>query len=203
MVCSPARLAANRENAKRSSGPSPQGRLRSRLNALKHGLTGAGIALPNEDVAEIDRRSNALHDELRPHSEVARLLVGRVAFLSVRLDRCQRLDTAMLSRRVRFAEAEFDEARVGRVHGYVSEIDLDPAASVRGLRMMPEGVAWLISNLDQLRGDLTHEDETAWGMTQCANLHALMGVPNGDGRVTRLPDAQRHRPGLLRPPQAG
>ena len=202
MVCSPARLAANRENAKRSSGPSLQGRLRSRLNALKHGLTGAGIALPNEDVAEIARRSNALHDELKPNSEVARLLVGRMAFLAVRLDRCQRHDTAMLSRRVRFAEAEFDEARLGQVKAFVAEIDRDPASSVRGLRAMPEGVAWMVENLDKLRQDLTHEDETVWGMTQCANLHALMGLPNLDGRVTRyrvLSDTGRGFFGHLKP----
>ena len=38
---SEARLRANRENAKLSSGPTPAGTLRTRFNALKHGLSAA------------------------------------------------------------------------------------------------------------------------------------------------------------------
>ena len=202
MTCSPARLAANKLNAKRSSGPSVQGRLRSRLNALKHGLTGAGIALPNEDLAEIERRSNALHDELRPHSELARLLVGRVAFLAVRLDRCQRHDTAMLARRVRNAGGDHAEERLDRIRALIAEISHDPVTTVRRLSAVPEGVAWLVENFGQLRRDLAHEDETVWGMAQCVDLHLLMGLPRVHGQTTRyqvLSDTGRGFYGHLKP----
>src|ERR1039457_6110876 len=45
-LVSPGRLAANRANAARSTGPrSPQGKARSAQNARKHGLTAANFAL--------------------------------------------------------------------------------------------------------------------------------------------------------------
>ena len=46
MVCSPARLAANRLNAQKSTGPrTEEGKSRSRANALKHGLC-ASVVVP-------------------------------------------------------------------------------------------------------------------------------------------------------------
>ena len=54
------RLTANRENAKKSTGPNTEdGKNRSRFNALKHGLTGAGIVLPAEMQAEVKRRPSS------------------------------------------------------------------------------------------------------------------------------------------------
>jgi hypothetical protein len=46
MEVSEARLAANRANSTRSSGPtSERGKSISRRNSIKHGLTGEGIVL--------------------------------------------------------------------------------------------------------------------------------------------------------------
>ena len=108
MPTSEARILANRRNAKRSKGPTTaEGKENSRRNALKHGLTGAGVVLPNEDAAEVDRRLAAFEDELKPSGEVGRALVRRAAVCSVRMDRCVEQETAALSERVRKAEAEF------------------------------------------------------------------------------------------------
>ena len=53
----PRQLAANRANAKRSCGPkTTQGKLRSRLNALQHGLTAAVVVLPGEDTDQYEVR---------------------------------------------------------------------------------------------------------------------------------------------------
>jgi len=44
------RLAANRANAQLSTGPTtPEGKAKSSLNAVKTGLTGRTVLLPNED----------------------------------------------------------------------------------------------------------------------------------------------------------
>ena len=57
MAASPARIAANRKNAQQSTGPkTPEGKARSRANALEHGMAGTGIALPTEDRALIEAR---------------------------------------------------------------------------------------------------------------------------------------------------
>ena len=108
MPTSEARILANKANAARSTGPtSREGKERSRANSLKHGLTGAGVVLPNEDAAEVERRLAAFQDELKPSGEVGRALVRRAAICSVRMDRSVEQETAALSERVRSAEAEF------------------------------------------------------------------------------------------------
>ena len=62
-----AQIEANRRNARKSSGPRTEdGKRRSRENALKHGLTGAGIALPAEDVRQVEERFRAINHEMAP-----------------------------------------------------------------------------------------------------------------------------------------
>jgi hypothetical protein len=97
MPASEAQIRANQANALRSTGPkTPEGKAISRANSFKHGLTGEGIVLPNEDVAEVERRFAAYQDELQPSGEVGMTLVRRAALLSVRLDRCVSHETATL-----------------------------------------------------------------------------------------------------------
>ena len=109
MATSEARIAANRANSLKSCGPkSIEGKEQSRRNALKHGLTGAGVVLPNEDAAEVGRRFAAFQDELQPSGEVGRALVYRAAVCSVRMERGVEQETAALSERIRRAEADFE-----------------------------------------------------------------------------------------------
>ena len=57
MVVSAAKLEANRRNAERSTGPrSQEGKSRSRLNALTHGMTAESAIVPGEDSAEFEAR---------------------------------------------------------------------------------------------------------------------------------------------------
>ena len=88
MPCSPAQLQSNIRNAARSTGPrTPAGRAASCRNSLKHGLTGKGIVLREEDAAEVERRLAALEAELKPTSGIELELVKRIALMTVRLDR--------------------------------------------------------------------------------------------------------------------
>src|SRR6185312_6789286 len=97
MPCSPEKLAANRRNCLKSSGPkTPEGKAKSRRNGLKHGLTGAGVVLLDEDVSAVDERFEAFEGDLKPRNDVARFLARRAAMLSVRLDRCVRQESAKI-----------------------------------------------------------------------------------------------------------
>ena len=67
VATSQARIDANRRNAARSTGPkSPETKAISARNSLKHGLTGEGIVLPDEDVEAVNGRFEALQAELAP-----------------------------------------------------------------------------------------------------------------------------------------
>lgn len=69
MPASEARIAAARANGARSQGPvTPEGKDVSRRNALKHGMAGDGVVLPPGDAVEVDRRSAAMVEEMRPSS---------------------------------------------------------------------------------------------------------------------------------------
>jgi hypothetical protein len=107
MPASEAQIHANRQNALKSTGPkTAEGKERSRVNAIKHGLTGEGIVLTVQDAAEVERRAAAYQSELRPTTELGRGLARRMAILSVRMDRSVMQETAALSERVRRAQDE-------------------------------------------------------------------------------------------------
>jgi len=98
MGCSEVQLAANRANAAKSTGPKTEaGKERSRRNSLRHGLTGAGIVLPTENLAAIEARFDEFEADLKPEGSVARFLVRRAALLSIRLDRSALCEAASLS----------------------------------------------------------------------------------------------------------
>ncbi len=108
MPSSEARIRANRENAKRSTGPkTEEGKAQSRRNALKHGLAGAGVVLPDKDAAEVERRTAVYAGELMPVGEVEMALVRRAALNSVRMERGADQQSAALAEHVRKVEAEF------------------------------------------------------------------------------------------------
>ena len=55
MMVSDRQMEANKQNAQRSTGPcTADGKARVALNALKHGLTGKQIVLPDEDPEDFD-----------------------------------------------------------------------------------------------------------------------------------------------------
>ena len=151
MPCSPAQLEGNRENALLSKGPtSPEGKAISRRNSLKHGLTGAGIVLPTDDEAEVARRFEALEAEMAPKSELARMLVNRVATLSLRMEHCVEHEAKNSAHRMRHATEAFDDQRLAEVEKTLSWIATEPATHARRLRGTPEGIDRLVADLERL-----------------------------------------------------
>jgi len=139
------RIQANRRNAQRSTGPrTPEGKARSRCNGLKHGLTGAGIVLAGEDGPAVEERVDAWAAELRPDGQVEGWLVSRAAIASVRLDRCVRRESAVISRAVDKAAATWDERAESRQLELIREFsDEKPGAAPRMQRTVA-GCDWLL-----------------------------------------------------------
>jgi len=107
MPASEAQIRSNRENSKKSTGPvTEEGKNASRANALKHRLTATKV-LPEREAAEVQRRYRTYCAELNPSGEVGYALILRAATLSARMERCVEYETAILTERVRRAEADF------------------------------------------------------------------------------------------------
>ncbi len=70
--------AANRRNAQKSTGPrTPEGKAKTKLNALKHGLTAETIVLPFESAADYDELRQSVLDDLKPKGITQQILVER------------------------------------------------------------------------------------------------------------------------------
>src|SRR3954469_8399697 len=83
---SPARLAANRANSLRSTGPrSPGGKSISKMNGLVHGMRAESEVLPGEDPDELRRRHETWADELGVGTEAERYLVRAAVNASWRI----------------------------------------------------------------------------------------------------------------------
>ena len=95
---SPARLAANRANAQRSTGPRTEaGKYASSRNATTHGLLGQQPLLDGEDPAEFEDLKARLVDEFGPASAAEDLLVDDIAGLLWRLRRLAKVEVALFS----------------------------------------------------------------------------------------------------------
>ena len=187
MIASEARIAANRANALKSTGPrTDEGKERSRGNAVKHGLTGAGVALSPEDAALVEARLAGFQQDFRPVTEAGKDLVRRAAVLSVRLERCVIQEAAALSRRIGAARDDFDEGREAEVDALFAGLIDAPAASVRRLLRMPEGVDRMLDAWADLRADLAHEDGSRWGQAHAMMALRLTGREPGGFGIPRV-----------------
>jgi hypothetical protein len=98
-MASPAQIAANRQNALRSTGPvTAPGKSASSANAFRHGLTSARIVIPGEDSAEYDAMREDLLRLHAPANAIERALVEELAASSWRLQRAHRVETAVLTK---------------------------------------------------------------------------------------------------------
>jgi hypothetical protein len=93
----PAQYTANRLNAEKSHGPtSPQGKARSKMNALRHGLTARVVVLPSEDMDAYHTFSKEIVDSLDPQTPVERQFAQTVADNQWRINRIRSIEDGML-----------------------------------------------------------------------------------------------------------
>ena len=62
-----AQNAANRRNSRKSTGPrTPEGKSKSSMNSVKHGLTAKQVVIPGEDPSEFDEFRRQVHSYYEP-----------------------------------------------------------------------------------------------------------------------------------------
>ena len=103
------KLEANRRNSLKSTGPrSDDGKARSAMNALKHGLTAEQIVLPNEDPEAYDALRQKWLDDY-PDADAGQLALIEIAVRNIwMLDRAARHKRAMSAERMRHAADAFE-----------------------------------------------------------------------------------------------
>ena len=92
------RTLINRSNAKLSTGPkSAEGKTKSSLNALRHGLTSQVVVMPTEDLILYLDHSDTFHDEYTPVGPTETHLVQTLADCAWRLNRARALENNLLT----------------------------------------------------------------------------------------------------------
>jgi len=91
-------IAANRENAKKSTGPrTKNGKRRSRRNALRHGLTAETVIEVLENAADYAALAKGINADFRPATNFEHELMARLVSLLWRLRRATAIESGMLA----------------------------------------------------------------------------------------------------------
>src|SRR4051812_7795276 len=95
-MSSPRQIEANRRNALKSTGPTtPEGKRRSRCNAIRHGLTTETVIAALEDCEDYQAFEAAVISDYDAESAVERELVLRLASVLWRLRRATGIESAL------------------------------------------------------------------------------------------------------------
>ena len=93
-----AQVTANLANAQSSTGPRTEiGKAASSQNALKHGLTAKTILLPGEDEAAYRKLCDGMFESFAPADTPEKELIQLLCDTQWRLQRCGRIEAAILS----------------------------------------------------------------------------------------------------------
>src|SRR5229473_546559 len=92
------RAEVNRKNAAKSTGPvTPEGKRRSSLNGLRHGLTGQTVLLPEDDMTAYQKASREFYTELKPTGLLERKAVQTIVDTHWRLDRIRAMENNLFA----------------------------------------------------------------------------------------------------------
>ncbi len=166
---------AARQNGSKSQGPrTPEGKAKSRRNALKHGLTGAGIVLPDELSQEVQAELTIFEKALKPRDDFERRLVEKAALSSIRWLRLIQVDLTHTADRVREATRRWDESREDHVADLAARLDDQPAEALRLLTRCCEGCDYLADAWATLRDAL--ERFGSWDASESLRALHLLGL---------------------------
>jgi len=105
-------IAANRENAKKSTGPRTlSGKRKSRRNAVRHGLTAETVIDVIEEAADYEALAAAINADFRPATNFELELIARLISLLWRLRRATAIESGLLALEVLVSQRSVPEER--------------------------------------------------------------------------------------------
>jgi len=163
-------LAANRRNAQSSTGPrTPEGKARSRWNALKHGVLSKSLIpeplAEQESRRDYSRLLDALREDLGCATALEEMLVERIAACYWRLGRLTRAEAgAVAQRRLKARDWNADLRASRRSRGELSLAE-----------QLVEAIGNALGDIDRLRSIMTaldpaHSSLPADELRSCAEL---------------------------------
>jgi hypothetical protein len=169
---SEAKRAANARNARLGGPRTPEGKARSRMNGLVHGLRAeAVVLLPGEDAGEFRSRLDGWAGDLAPRTDVERYHFEKAVTASWRRDRCIRNETAVLTERILDAVGPDPEVAVAKARRLGARLTADPAAVAHRLRKTPAGCRWMLRRWDDLGETLDQA-----GFWEISRLHLALAL---------------------------
>jgi len=141
------KLAANRYNAKKSTGPkSSQGKRNSSRNAIKHGILSKDVVVAvgdgGEDAAEFEALRQQLWDKYEPQDIQDELDVEELAAAYWRKRRALRAEMGSIRLSLDTIRADRSTRRAGGVD--IDKMFLDLDDTKRNLLASPEGIDYLV-----------------------------------------------------------
>ncbi len=126
MTVTPAKLEANRRNARKSTGPRTQaGKDRSKRNGITHGIFCNQIVLSDESQNDFDNLRSAFLLQLRPADVMELMLVDRIVAAAWKIRRFNRVEALTLEGQAHLDAKEINEemteAMAERIHQKLSE----------------------------------------------------------------------------------
>ena len=123
MATSALQIETNRANARHSTGPrTPDGKQRSSLNAVRHGLTGQMIVMPHEDMQVYLTHCDSFVAEWKPTGVTETHLVQSIADIQWRLHRAHAHQLNI---------DDVDDRAMDRITRYTSRIQRDLQSSIK------------------------------------------------------------------------
>jgi hypothetical protein len=177
-------IASNQRNARLSTGPtSPEGKAKSRANALKHGLAAETLVVDGlqNDFAE---RKVEWDQHIQPSTPEGRFALEAVVACTFRIEECRRSINARLERDMTRACLVWDNDHEADVALIASKLAKQPEAVSRQLKSSKHGVELILRTWDRL-GESLDTKKGAWNEAELSTAFDLLGIPGHlrDGRA--------------------
>ena len=114
-MSSAAQVLANQANSLLSTGPkTEEGKKKSSLNAMRHGLTGQTVVMPHEDMQSYLAFRKDLEARLQPADALESQIAGRMIDIQWRLNRCFSMEMAVYA--LGYAESPADDDQIDAIN---------------------------------------------------------------------------------------
>ena len=184
MIASEARIAANRKNALKSSGPkTPAGKQKSRANALKHGLTAEVLRTP-EEIEVLGEPTERPPGKLGASLFDRAWLTGEIELLALRISRAGLMEFRLRGRLALRASICWDGDRRSEAESVGDAIRKKPASVASKLEQSVQGCHWMIDRWAMLARAAGRDGD--WDDSARSLAFDLLGVP---------PELRKGRPG--------